>query len=92
MTISLLLAISGVLSLALVAVLARRYLRTDRGLRRAFAGLRVSGSAGVALTVTHKPAAVWPLAAIMLAGVGFMMWALHVVEVNKVYSRLSDCK
>ena len=78
MTIPQSLSIIGVACLVAAVALAARYLRVDRGLRRAFGSLLVSALAGVGIAFSQSPAAVWPLALLMLGGVAFMVWSLHV--------------
>lgn len=78
MAISQSLSMIGVACLVAAVALAVRYLRVDRGLRRAFRGLLLSGLSGVGIAFCHSAVPVGPLALLMLGGVGFMVWSLHV--------------
>lgn len=80
MSISQLLATFAVVCLVAGAIRAKRHLRVNRGLRRAFAGLLVSALSGVAITFSRSALVIWALALLMLAGVGFLVWSLHVED------------
>ena len=83
MTISQLLTIGAVACLGTAAVLARRHLRIDCGLRRALGALSFSALAAVALAFSPTPKDVWPLGLLMLGGVAFMVWCLHAEQRRK---------
>ncbi len=83
MAISQSLSIIGVACLVAAIALATRYLRVNRGLRRAFGGLLLSGLAGVGITFSRSTVAVWPLALLMLGGVAVMVGTLHVGRKRK---------
>ncbi len=80
MHISQLLPVLAAICLVPAAIRARPHLRVNRGLRRAFAGLFVSAVAGIALTQVKSALEVWPLALLMLAGVAFLVWSMHVEQ------------
>ncbi len=83
MHISQLLPVLAAICLVVAALCARPHLRVNRGLRRAFAGLFVSAVAGIALTQVKSALEVWPLALLMLAGVAFLVWSMHVEQKPK---------
>ena len=76
MNLTQVLMILAISSLAMGALLARSHLRTDRGLRRAFLGLALSGMGGLALSFSRPPIAVLPLALLMLGGIGILISGL----------------
>jgi len=78
MTFAQLLTLFAVICLGSAALLARNHLRRNRGLRRGFAGLFVSGWAGIALTFSTSPAFVLLFALMMLAGIGFLVLNLNL--------------
>jgi hypothetical protein len=61
----------------------RRHLRINRGLRRAFGGLLVSGLGGVALTFSKSPAEIRLFSALMLGGIGFLVWSMQAESKHK---------
>lgn len=73
-----LLTIVGLASLVAAGALAKGYLRANRGLRRAFAGLLVSAVGGLGIAFSTSAAAVWPLAVVMLGGIVFLIWSMHI--------------
>ena len=70
----------GLASLVVAAALARGYLRVDRGLRKAFAGLLLSAVAGLGIAFSKSVMAVLPLAAVMLGGIVFLVCSMHIEQ------------
>ena len=70
-------------SLILAAVLGRRALRLDAGLRKAIAALLFCSVAGTATSYTRWPIIIWPLGFAMLAAMLFLVWTMHVERGRK---------
>ncbi len=83
MTIYQALTVGAAAGVVAAAVLARNQFQSDRGLRRAFAGLSVSAGAAVALSFLKSAVAVWPLAMLMLGGMIFLSWSTYAEEKRK---------
>jgi hypothetical protein len=83
MIIPRILVILAVGCLLAATILARGYLRVDKGLRKGFAGLLCSALAGLGIVFLNAPAVIVPLSLIMLAGIIFLGWSMHLEQKRK---------
>jgi hypothetical protein len=83
MIIPRILVIFAVFCLVAATILARSYLRTDRGLRKGFGGLLCSALAGVGIVFSKSVVVVLPLTLIMWAGIIFLGWSMHLEQKRK---------
>ena len=64
-------------SLVAAAVVGRRSLRLDPGLRKAIVALLFCSAAGIATSFTRAPVVIWPLGIAMLVAMLFLVWTLN---------------
>lgn len=77
-------------SLVVAAVLGRRALRLDPGLRKAIGALLFCSVAGTATYFTRAPLIIWPLALAMLSAMLFLVWTMHAEAKSKQQTRQSS--
>ena len=70
-------------SLVAAAMLGRRSLRLDPGLRKAIAALLFCSAAGIATSFSRAPVIIWPLGFAMLGAMAFLVWTMHVERGRK---------
>jgi hypothetical protein len=78
MIIPRMLVIFAVCCLVAATILARSYLRTDRGLRKGFGGLLCSALAGVGIVFSKSAVVIVPQTLIMVAGIIFLGLSMHL--------------
>jgi len=67
----------AVAALLAAAIIGRRALRRDAGLRKAIGALLFCSIAGLATSFVRTPVIVWPLAIMMLSAMIFLVWSMH---------------
>jgi hypothetical protein len=83
MLIPRMLGLIALFSLVAAAVLGRRSLRLEPGLRKAIAALLFCSAAGIATSFTRAPVVIWPLGFAMLGAMAFLVWTMHLERGRK---------
>ena len=67
----------AIAALIVAALLGRRALTADPGLRKAIATLLFCAAAATATSYTRMPIVIWPLGIAMLGAMLFLVWTMH---------------